>query len=304
MLLSVVLAVFAAMVSLASAVSLADDLIEYAPPRKLAELDNRDIDESSGLACSRRTADVLWTHNDSGDAARLYAFDPKGNDLGSVELKDVAARDFEDMASFELDGRPWLLVGDVGNNGLKHEVHVLYLLAEPEVDARDGVARKTIPVTRRIHFRYAGRSHDCEALAVDASSRTVLLASKQIWPPGALIYSLELPEGFEQSVDEPAMPLGGGRGLVARPIGAVRVGPVTAMDVSPDGRRMVLLTYGDAFEFQRGEEETWSAALKRRPRKLTMPLRLQGESLCYGSDGRTLYLTSEKLPTPLWEVSE
>jgi len=76
------------------------------------------------------------------------------------------------------------------------------------------------------------------------------------------------------------------------------------MDVSPDGRRMVLLTYGDAFEFQRGEEETWSAALKRRPRKLTMPLRLQGESLCYGSDGRTLYLTSEKLPTPLWEVSE
>jgi hypothetical protein len=33
-----------------------------------------------------------------------------------------------------------------------------------------------------------------------------------------------------------------------------------------------------------------------------MPLRRQGESICYGPDGRSLYLTSEKLPTPLIEI--
>jgi hypothetical protein len=33
-----------------------------------------------------------------------------------------------------------------------------------------------------------------------------------------------------------------------------------------------------------------------------MPRRRQGESICYGPDGKTLYLTSEQLPTPLWEV--
>ena len=37
-------------------------------------------------------------------------------------------------------------------------------------------------------------------------------------------------------------------------------------------------------------------------REIGMPLRIQGESICYGPDGKTLYLTSEKLPTPLWEV--
>ncbi len=33
-----------------------------------------------------------------------------------------------------------------------------------------------------------------------------------------------------------------------------------------------------------------------------MPQRNQGESVCYGADGRTLYLTSEFAPTPLLEV--
>jgi hypothetical protein len=33
-----------------------------------------------------------------------------------------------------------------------------------------------------------------------------------------------------------------------------------------------------------------------------MPQRRQGETVCYGPDGKTLYLTSEFAPTPLFEV--
>jgi hypothetical protein len=74
------------------------------------------------------------------------------------------------------------------------------------------------------------------------------------------------------------------------------------MDISPDGRRAVVLTYGDAYEYVRGVNENWEQALATPPRQIVLPNRRQGESICYGSDGRTLYVTSEKLPTPLFEV--
>ena len=89
---------------------------------------------------------------------------------------------------------------------------------------------------------------------------------------------------------------------VAQPIGSIKLWWPTAMDISPDGLRAVVLTYGDAFEYVRGPKETWAAAFARVPRRISVPMRKQGESICYGADGKTLYLTSEKLPTPLIEI--
>ena len=88
----------------------------YGPPRQLGVLANPRIRESSGLACSRRTPGVFWTHNDSGDRPRLYAFDTTGADLGTYELKGASALDWEDLASFTRKGRGYLLVGDIGDN--------------------------------------------------------------------------------------------------------------------------------------------------------------------------------------------
>ena len=64
----------------------------------------------------------------------------------------------------------------------------------------------------------------------------------------------------------------------------------------------MVLTYGHAFEYQRAPNEDWQQALATPARRIVMPERRQGESICYGSDARTLYVTSEKLPTPLFEI--
>jgi len=61
--------------------------------------------------------------------------------------------------------------------------------------------------------------------------------------------------------------------------------------------------YGNAYEYRREPAEDWKAAFARQPRTIQMPARAQGESICYGPDGQTLYLTSEKTPTPLLEVA-
>ena len=76
----------------------------------------------------------------------------------------------------------------------------------------------------------------------------------------------------------------------------------TDMDISPDGRRAVILTYRDAYEYRRGRDESWAKAFARKPRRLKMPWRMQGEAIAYGTDGRTLYLVSEGKSQPLWEI--
>jgi hypothetical protein len=263
--------------------------IAYGRPRELARLANRAVDESSGLACSRRQPGLFWTHNDSGDDARLYLFDSAGRDLGCCLLAGVTAWDWEDVASFTWQGKPYLLVGDTGNNGLAADVHMLHLVEEPPIDAQGRVAVDRVPVVETIFYGYEDDHRDCEALAVDPTDRTILLATKQLGLRG-YVYALPWPEVETK------------KALVARRIASTPVPLVTGMDVSPDGRRAILVTYGDAFEYERRADEPWADAFSRTPRKIAMPLRVQGESICYGPDGKTLYLTSEKTPTPLWEV--
>ena len=147
---------------------------------------------------------------------------------------------------------------------------------------------------RTVYFSYEDDYRNCEAVAVDPRDRTVLLVSKEAGAT-AVVYALAWPEPPAAGRAEKA--------AIARPIGRLDLPAVTSMDISPDARRAVVLTYADAYEFTRAAEEDWAAAFARPPRRLIMPERVQGESICYGTDGRTLYLTSEKRPTPLWEVA-
>jgi len=263
--------------------------IRYAPGRKIAKLAHEAIGESSGLACSRRTPGMFWTHNDSGDDARLYAFDTRGRHLGARLLTGIQAFDFEDIASFTRDGKHYLLVGDIGNNGLAATVMILYLIEEPAVDLRAKPREKEVPVVQVINYAYEDDHRNCEGLAVDPTSKTILLVTKEKQAT-CYVYALAWPENDPKKVS------------TARKIATLKIPPATAMDVSPDGRRAVVGTYENAYEYTRRADEDWAAAFSRRPCEILLPDRLQGESICYGPDGKTLYLTSEKLPTPLWEV--
>jgi len=265
--------------------------LPYGDARRLCELSNPQINESSGLACSRRRPGRFWTHNDSGDDAKLYLFDSKGRDLGSCLLEGVRAYDWEDVCSFQADGKSYLLVGDVGNNGRASGVQMLHLIEEPDVDPGQGLRVRRVPVVRTIYYSYEDDHRNCEALAVDPTDKTILFVAKE---PGTRCqaYAMAWPK---RPTDPPTA-------LTARVIATLAIPSATAMDVSPDGRRAVVLTYANAYEYTRRPNEDWGKAFSRPPREIAMPVREQGESICYGPDGKTLYLTSEKLPTPLWEV--
>jgi hypothetical protein len=268
------------------------ETLDYGRPEHLGTLDCLLVDESSGLAASHVVEGGFWTHNDSGGEPRLFLFGSDGVSISEWGLDGAEARDWEDMCSFERDGVPYLLVADTGDNNHQRDYLTLYLVAEPQRASQGG--RVTVEAALRI--RYAGGPHDCEGIGVDTETGVVLLVSKERRRSTARAYAFPL-EAFADAGEEP---------LVLEPVADLpsEVLPMTtALDVSSDGRRAVVLTYLDAYEFRRGADETWGQAFARAPRRIGMPLRRQGESICYGTDGVTLYLTSEKLPTPLWRVA-
>lgn len=257
---------------------------EYLKPEKLCDLDCDNIVESSGLAASRVTPGVFWTHNDSGNPPRLFAFDEEGKHLGTSKVTGADLVDWEDMASFMLDDEPCLLVADVGDNERRRGKYQLYLFEEMKPKS-DGLRPRQI-----VTFRYERGAVDCESVGFDAMRREVLLVEK-LFQLSCDVYVLKWPAGPTDDT------------LVAKQVGTVNVPCAVSMDVSPDGKRAMILSYLNAYEYVRRDREDWKQAFAREGREVRMPERRQGETLCYGLDGRTLFLTSEKRPTPLFRVT-
>ena len=107
------------------------------------QVENEDLVEASGLARSHRDPEMLWALNDGGSKPRLFAFDFTGAHRGRLTLDDAKNRDWEDIASFELDGQPWLLVADIGDNDSKRKKVSFYVVAEPDL-AEDDLASRMV----------------------------------------------------------------------------------------------------------------------------------------------------------------
>lgn len=83
--------------------------------------------ESSGVAASA-DSQAVFTHNDSGDRARLYAFRRSGDLACEMELENAGSIDWEDICSFSLKGQEYLAIGDVGDNRGERERVDIYVI--------------------------------------------------------------------------------------------------------------------------------------------------------------------------------
>lgn len=242
-------------------------------------LANAQVIESSGLAFSQRRDDVLWTHNDSGDTPRLFAFDLTGRDLGTIAVEPAEAIDWEDICSATIGGKPCLIIADTGDNKRIRDHGILYVVEEPNPSI-DRVAR----VTQLIRFTYEDGPRNGEGLAVA--------------PDEQVFYLISRGKKHERKLYELSF-----TGTVARLVMSLNWPHVTAMDISRDGRHAVLLTHKDtAIEYRRNAGESWPQAFSHTPRVLPVPEAVQAEAICYSPDGNALYMTSEGLPCPLWRI--
>lgn len=258
------------------------------------------INESSGLAASLRDPRMLWTHNDSGSQPVLYAIEPNGARRGDLRITGITNNDWEDLASFELDGRSWLLIADTGDNASNRTNCALYVVAEPDPAELSPLHETTATVAWKIPVRYVDGPRDCEAVAVDARAGVAYLLAKRTSPHGLYTLPLrppadgvipaampvaQIPNSFipQPSASQRLLPIPGGR-FRAQP---------TGMDFAADGSAAVIVSYGDVLLFPRQKDEPWKTALMRRPVVLPPHGLTQAEGVAFGADSRTIYVSSE-----------
>ena len=271
----------------------------YVDPAVAFAFEDPRITESSGLA-SASTDGIVFTHNDSGDAARFFAVDVATGETRTVyELPGVQARDWEDMARGpDESGRSSLWLGDIGDNNARRDRGLLvHRIPEPRPTDRERVTTEA-PVSFRL--RYADGPRDAEALLVHPRTGRLYVVTKPL-SGGARVYAA--PEQLDPD-DPNALTLvaevelertgtAGGPG-----IGSLAQRLVTAGDISPDGRRVALRTYTDVYEWA-VEGEDVAGAFEGDPEISPLPETFQGEGLAYTSDGTALLTSTEGERAPV-----
>lgn len=86
------------------------------------------LEETSGLA---RRGELLWTHNDSGGKAKIYAIDAEGQLIKQVGLKGGHNYDWEEMAHDE----QYLYLADIGDNFAQRETLKVHRVSWASIDA-------------------------------------------------------------------------------------------------------------------------------------------------------------------------
>lgn len=268
------------------------------PAPDVVEVGNAALDELSGLVVSRADPRLLWGHNDTGGGAWLYRFGPGGEDLGRVAIAGVQAHDWEDLAAFEHEGAPALLIADVGNNLASRAVVTLYAVSDP---GREGAPR----LLWRLPFRFPDGARDCEAVAVDPLAREILLVTKRDTPPR--LYRLPLPTNTPAGVRQAEFVAALSGWPARNGLSLLRffADSPTAFDISRDGRRAVLATPTHAYLYSRADDGGWARALQRPQAALPLPARAldQIEAAAFAADGRTLIVGSEGRPARLARIA-
>lgn len=271
----------------------------YEQPKVIGKIKSPDVTESSGLAASRCQENILWTHNDSGDDAYIYALDLEGNNKGTWRIADTENVDWEDIASYkDKSGKCFLYIGEIGDNKLRRREHAVYRVAEPTVSDTTALATRknylTIGEVETVRFDYPDFDQDAETLMVEPKSGDIYVVTKRVSGPAG-VYRVKPNFGVAEiqraeKVTEVSVP-------------AIPNGFVTGGDISPDGKRMVICDYTQAYEWSLPDNATqFDEIWKQEPTRIDLGKRKGGESICYNARGTSIFATSEGRNSPVIEA--
>lgn len=276
----------------------------YEKPQIVGKIESKEINESSGLAASPCQPDVFWTHNDSGDndavdEAFIFAVNKKGERLGTWKVAGAKNVDWEDLAEVKTaDGSCVLYIGDIGNNTRVRDEFTIYRVKEPQISANNRSSSRKKPLeteaAESIRFTYPDLRRDAETLMIHPASGDIYIISKRL-SGAAAVYQLK--GGFEINKSNKL------EKIADFTVPAIPNGFLTGGAISPDGKRVVVCDYFNAYELTLPEtaknfDEIWNES----PKIVELGAREQGEAITYSTDGKSIFATSEKKNSPLIEV--
>jgi len=243
------------------------------------------VKESSGVALSRAHLGVLWTHNDSGDGAYLYATDLTGADRGFVRIDGARAVDWENIALGPCPARrgTCLYIADTGDNDRTRKSVVTYAVPEPDPPGKGKGPGRSAPAAA-LRIEYSGGPDDVEAIYVSPRDSAVYLVSKG--RTGAVqLYRL------------PRSTWGADTVITVSPLQRLPISPfatlgrlVTSAAIRPDGRLVAIRTYTEIYTFV--PDDGGRLTPSGWPACNITGLEVQGEALDFLDDS-TFVLTSE-----------
>ena len=228
----------------------------------------REIPEASGLAISRRTPGIIWSHNDSGHATELFALDAVTGALRGRVRVPVRTRDWEAISAGRCPAGNCLYIADIGDNGLARKRVEIYRVPEPS----PGDAETSRP--EAFSAAYSDGRHNAEAFFTVGDDLFIVTRDRT----GGLYRS--------------KAPVRGGEELTFERIGQFLLEAVTDAGASPDEASIVVRTSQTAIVYRTADVLRGGTI----PYGLRIPIghlrEPQGEGVALDEKG-TLYLASE-----------
>jgi len=258
----------------------------FLPGRQVGIIRSDLVREASGIVASRRNPGVLWVHNDSGDAARIYAINAKGEFLGVCNIDGARCRDWEDIAigPGPDPNQHYVYIGDIGDNRGQYREIVVYRVPEPRVGAAAPFDTMTVGPVEMIRLTYPDGPRDAETLLVDPLTRDMYIISKREWR--SRVYRAAFPQSTTQQT-------------TMEQVAVMPWGFAVAGDVSPDGRRVVVRGMFNASLWVRPVGAPLWRVFGGKQIQLPLIDEPQGEGICFDSRGAGYFTIGEMHRPPL-----
>lgn len=248
-------------------------------------IDDPAATELSGSVLSASQPGVLWSHNDSGDRARIFAIrSGDGHVLASLDVPGAQAVDWEDIA---VGPSGDLLLGDIGDNDAQRRDIVIYRIPEPDLSTHPTTTAPASAFT----LTYPDGAHDAETLLADRTTGELVIVTKTLSGHSG-IYTARLSGAAHQRLRR------------AGHVDLGLAGLATAGDAN--GRLVAIRTYTALSVWHRASGASIATTLAHGSRcASTTDLAPdgQGESLALSPDGRSFWTIPEGPSPPLRHYS-
>ena len=251
-----------------------------APLKKLADLPTS-LKENSGMIYSDTT---VWLHNDSGNAPFLYQVKLDGTLLRSVKILGAQNIDWEDLSK---DAQGNWYIGDFGNNNNNRKNLCVYKI--PNLTTIDADSIAAMP----IEFHYP----DQKSFPPSAAHRHFDMEAMVAWQDSLYLFTKNRTQPNDGWIKMYVLPNMPGK-YEAHLVDSIQIKPrnflqsTTAAAISPDGKKLALLSMSSVRIFSLYKNNHFLHALMRKRIKLPFS---QKEAIDF-IDNRTLLISDEKSP--------
>ncbi len=240
----------------------------------------KQLNENSGIVTFNSKS--AWFIEDGGNYDKIYNVNFDGEIVKTLKVKGAKNEDWEDLTK---DHNGNVYIADTGNNNNKRKNLVVYKIPNPETEKGDKIDAEKIqfyyPEQKEFPPKKSNLFYDAEAIFY-ANNQLYIITKNRSHPftGNAFIYKIPATKGNHEAKLIDTLDVCKEWNLCQ----------ITSADLSPDGSKLVLLSYGKLFIISDFKNESFS---KGKMKTLDLNTTSQLEAICF-LDENTLLLSDER----------